>query len=93
MDKAKMAAMGKTMNRLQENWDSKADQYASLVRIGTLTASKAAQALAGADMKEREAIAEDTGFAPGPGGGIEAARQAIDSRLPGYAGLVPGLHV
>lgn len=81
------------MNRLQRVWDEKANEYAGLVREGKLTAEEAAACLAGADLKEREAIFEDTGKKPGPGGNIKIAQQAIDSRLPGYGGLVIGRHV
>jgi len=45
--------------------DEKADEYATLVRDGSLSAEEAAKCLAGADLKERAAIEEDTGKRPG----------------------------
>lgn len=81
------------VKKLNSNWDSKADEYAKLVKDGMMTAEEAAQALAGSDLKVRDEIRNTTEFRPGPGGDIMVARQAIDSRLPGYNGLIPGLHV
>ncbi len=90
---ANMKAVAQQMNRLQESWNRKADEVAELVRDGSLTPDEAAACLAGADLKEREAIYEDSGFRPGPGGDIYVARQAIDERLSDYRGLVIGRHV
>lgn len=92
MDKEKMKVVAQQMNRVSKNWDTKAGECAALVSEGMLTADEAAQCLLGADLKEREAIRED-GFRPGPGHSLSVARQAIDSRLPGYNGLVAGRHI
>ncbi len=80
------------INYLGENWDDKADEYAALVNDGSLSADEAAQRLIDADLEARKIIREE-GFNPGPGHNLNVARQAIDSRLPGYKGLIVGRHI
>lgn len=92
MDKNKMTQVARAMKSLQVAWNDKADEYAAQVAEGLLTADEAAKCLAGADLKARESLKAD-GFSPGPGHSLAVARQAIDSRLPGYNGLSVERHL
>jgi len=80
------------MNRLQREWDETANRLAEMVGEDLLTADEAVKCLLGHDLKIRDDI-RSHGFEPGPGHSLPVARQAIDSRLPGYQGLVVDRHI